>query len=117
MAGAPWHSKGGSQVSHRFYILDGKTPVPATLIEWAKWLEESGSARCVRLTDIDEETHVSTVFLGLNYRYREGPPLVFETLIFGGPKDGYGDRSSTWEEAEESHKRAVALAIYGDSNG
>ena len=30
---------------------------------------------------------VSTVFLGLEMAFRDGPPVLFETMIFGGPFD------------------------------
>jgi hypothetical protein len=30
-------------------------------------------------------------------------------MIFGGEHNEYQERYSTWEEAEEGHKRAVAM--------
>lgn len=66
--------------------------------------------RIVAQTDIGR-IQISTVFLGLNHRYfGDGPPLIFETMIFGGKHDGYQSRSSTWEEAEKEHAEAIALA-------
>jgi hypothetical protein len=35
--------------------------------------------------------------------------MVFETMIFGGPDDGYQRRYATWKEAEAGHKEALAL--------
>ena len=53
---------------------------------------------------------VSTVFLGLDHNWTPGQrPLVFETLVFGGPADGMMERYSTWEEAEAGHEVIVAL--------
>lgn len=46
---------------------------------------------------------VSTVFLGLDHSWGDGPPLLFETMEFGGPRDGDCDRCSTWDEAEAQH--------------
>jgi hypothetical protein len=91
------------------YILDGKTPVPAAdLMTWAKWFETAN--RHVASTEVGN-MRVSTVFLGLNHQYGSGPPLLFETMIFGGPEDAeYQDRCSTWEEAEAMHQRAVEHA-------
>ncbi len=39
-----------------------------------------------------------------------GPPVLFETMIFGGPEHGYQERYTSWTEAEEGHKRAVFRA-------
>jgi hypothetical protein len=41
---------------------------------------------------------------------RQGPPILFETMIFGGPYDQYMDRYCTWAEAEAGHARAVYKA-------
>ena len=53
----------------------------------------------------DEHIRVSTVFLGVDHSF--GPcskPLLFETMVFGGPLNGEMDRYPTWEEAEAGHK-------------
>lgn len=55
------------------------------------------------------EAHVSTVFLGVNLAYFGGPPLLFETMIFGGKHDRTLRRCSTWEEAERQHAETVEL--------
>jgi hypothetical protein len=65
-------------------------------------------------SDHVENVHVSTVFLGLNHRYcGGGPPILFETMIFGGEHDQYQERYCTWAAAEEGHKRAVKMATEG----
>jgi hypothetical protein len=46
---------------------------------------------------------VSTVFVGFNSRITNGPPLVFETMTFGGPRGGVQYRYSTWDDAEAGH--------------
>lgn len=91
------------------YILDGHTPVPApSLLAWGRWFETAMEDRIVAKTDIGG-TRVSTVFLGLDHNWRDGPPILFETLVFEGPWDGEMDRCSTWAEAEDMHARMVAL--------
>lgn len=50
---------------------------------------------------------VSTVFLGLDHQYGDGPPLLFETMVFGGPLDHEMNRYSTWNEAEKGHQEMV----------
>ena len=92
-----------------YYVLEGTTPVPCKdVISWASWCRRS--ERTVRKTRIGADVLVSTVFLGLDHRFgRQGPPLLFETMIFGGPHDGDMWRSATWEDAEKGHEEVVAL--------
>lgn len=91
-----------------YYVLKDKTPVHVPdVMTWARWFESAD--RHIANTNIGD-VHISTVFLGLDHGYSElGPPLIFETMIFGGEHDQYQDRCSTYEEAEAMHKRAVAL--------
>lgn len=90
------------------YILDGKTPVRANdLTQWASWYEKADEVRRVAWTTIGD-TDVSTVFLGLDHSFGDGPPLLFETMIFNHPElEDYQERYTTWEEAEAGHARAV----------
>lgn len=65
-------------------------------------------------SDIDEGlTHVSTVFLGLDHRfYGQGPPILFETMIFGGwTFSDYQQRYSTWGQAESGHLAALKVVL------
>jgi hypothetical protein len=91
------------------YILEGHKAVPADLMTWASWFEAAGDSLIVAETDI-AHVSVSTVFLGLHRFSRAGPPQIFETMIFGGPEDGWQERCATWEEAEALHQRAIAVA-------
>jgi hypothetical protein len=54
--------------------------------------------------------YISTVWLGLNYRYNPGPPLIFETMIFDSEKN-HSDigcqRYSTKLEALAGHIDAI----------
>lgn len=67
------------------------------------------------------EFFVSTVFLGLDHQYGNGPPLVFETMIFPA-KDGdiaewgeeFCDRYTTIDEAREGHAKAVQMVRDGE---
>ena len=92
------------------YILDSDgNPVPADLLTWAKWYETAGESRQIG-GDRVNGVLVSTVFLGLDHAFGEGPPILFETMIFGGEHDQYQERYSTREEAIAGHKKAVELA-------
>lgn len=89
------------------YILDGKVPVPCNdIYEWGKMFESTD--RVVKQDTIDD-VRISTVFLGIDHSFMSGPPLLFETMIFGGEHDQYCERYSTWEQAEKGHKRAIEL--------
>jgi len=59
-------------------------------------------------TDIDPY-EVSTVWLGINHQFQSGPPLIFETMVFGpGPEiDGCFGRWSTELEALIGHEEIV----------
>ena len=87
------------------YILDGKRPVPVSMDVWAVWFGKAD--RKVEITKIDDEVSVSTVFLGLDHSFGHGPPMVFETLVFGGEHDGEMSRYSTWEQAVNGHFETV----------
>lgn len=90
------------------YILEGKKPVPVSdLLVWGHWFESAD--RIVAKTTVGK-LKVSTVFLGLDHNWGEGPPALFETMIFGIDDDEYQTRCSTWEEAEAQHAEAVRIA-------
>lgn len=97
-----------------YYFLDGKRAVPTeNILEWAKTFENKG--RIVAATILPDNSRVSTVFLGLDHSFGiGGPPILFETMIFGGPHDGYQERCSTWDEAEAQHLEAVKFATTGE---
>lgn len=93
----------------KYYILDNNhNPVPATLTEWAEMFEDP--ARKLVSCTMGGDITVSTVFLGLNYNWGEGPPILFETMIFGGEHDEDQWRYATWDEAVAGHKIACVLA-------
>ncbi len=91
------------------FILEGREPIPEPdLLKWAKWMEES--TRVVKQTELDKEVLVSTVFLGLDQAFDDGePPVLFETLVFGGDHDGETERYLSWEEAERGHEEMLVL--------
>lgn len=89
------------------YILEGKTPVPCDdVLEWGKQFK---SPDRIVAKDTFGEIKVSTVFLGLDHSFGDGPPLLFETMIFGGKHGGYQERYSTWDEAEAGHNLAMNM--------
>ena len=66
--------------------------------------------KVIKYETLQDGKRVSTVWLGLDFKYREeGLPLIFETMVF--PKNDYTDldaeRYSTKEEAIAGHKEMV----------
>ena len=93
---------------HKF-ILKGKEPIPCDdLMEWARWFETT-NRQIKRDVFANGEITISTVFLGMVHGFGEGPPILFETMIFGGKYDDYQTRCSTWDEAEKMHQDAIDL--------
>ena len=91
-----------------YYILKGKIPIPENdLIKWGTWFESAD--RTVAKIQVTDEIDVSTVFLGLDHNWGDGPPILFETMVFGGELDEEGARYATWDEAEKGHDRIVKL--------
>ena len=108
----------------RYILNEDNQAVPEPdLLTWARWL---GTAdRTVERTQVGV-WEVSTIFLGLNHSFGDGgPPLLFETMVFGGEvtrtlvldgetrtftgrhsEDG-PFRYSTWEAAMAGHRRVV----------
>ena len=95
-----------------YYHREGK-PVP--MLTGARELERP--ERIVKQTRHKEngvEFWLSTVFLGLDYQYGDGPPLIFETMRFVYKPEGNavhadteGDllmRYATEQEALDEHK-------------
>jgi len=86
------------------YGMDGE---PITAREWSEMLNDPESRRVAR--DEIGEVAISTVLLGLDHSYGIGPPLIFETMIFGAELDQEQWRYATKAEALEGHARAVEL--------
>ena len=95
------------------FTLVGRIAVPCLdLLNWGQWMEKNHQNRHVGddllETSVEGEKisiRVSTVFIGLDHNFGEGDPLLFETMIFGGPHSGDTYRYHTWGEAEEGHRK------------
>ncbi len=62
----------------------------------------------IGLDKISDHVEVSTVWLGLNHAFMAGgPPVIFETMVFGGQYDGQLCRYNTEEQALAGHLHAV----------
>lgn len=118
----------------QYYILVGRVPVAVDLMTWGEWFGNFDNRRIAETVIDDTPTEitygmpgreksfmrpkvrVSTVFLGLDHNYRSlsgekgAEPLIFETMIFGGPLDQDTWRYATYDQAERGHTDAVTQA-------
>lgn len=87
---------------------------PLEMLEWARLLGERrlGEDRWWKVahTNLSDDVSISTVWLGLNHNWDDGPPHIFESMVFGGTLDGETRRYSTWEQAEAGHAELVEKA-------
>jgi hypothetical protein len=92
------------------YILIGHDPIPCEdLTTWTTWMD--GPGRLVQDTQLIDAAHnrvrVCTAFLGVDVNFGDGPPILFETVVFGGPYHWELYRYCTWEEAQLGHAAVV----------
>ena len=99
------------------YILYKRKVIPVDFTTWTVWFEvySRTRGRVLKSTQVDKDIRVSTVFLGVDHRFNfsgdDGPPILFETMIFGGQHDQYQDRYCTYDQALAGHQRACELAF------
>ena len=92
------------------YILDehGEPVRCDDLIAWSHWFEKA--ERTVARDEIGDVT-VSTVFLGVDHAFFGGPPVLWETMVFGGHLDGDQERYTSRADAVAWHAEVVARVI------
>jgi len=96
-----------------YYILKDKKAIPCDMMTWAVMFGDLNN-RIVQKTKVFKDVEVSTVFLGNNHNFGpEGPPLIFETMVFGGELDEHQERYSTWDEAWDEHWKLVGTIMNG----
>ena len=95
-----------------FILVDRK---PVACPDPFKWALNHGDTDCRRVNEtVIGETRISTVFIGIDHAWLGGPPMLFETMCFGGPLDMEQVRTSTWELAESQHE-AICTRVRGFS--
>lgn len=91
----------------RFYkLVHGDAIQCESIYEFTAWAVEHG--REIARTRIGDAV-VSTIFLGFDHNGRtgHGPPILFETMIFGTKHDREMVRTATLAQAREAHARLV----------
>lgn len=94
----------------RYILNESGAPEPCEdLMMWGRWMEAGN--RIVQQDSVGG-ARVSTVFLGLDHSYNRGrgEPVLWETMIFGGPHDGYQERYTSRDDALAGHAAALQLA-------
>lgn len=89
------------------YVLNdrGEPRIAASQEESYAWYAKAD--RNVAKTKIGKSL-ISTVFLWIDHGYRTGPPVLWETMVFGGPLDMEEDRcSGSREQAIAMHAAMV----------
>lgn len=90
----------------RYTLRDGEPVEEPDLLKWGRWME--GTSRKVARDKLGEVV-VSTVFLGLDHNWADdGPPILYETMVFGGPLNDEQQRYHTREGALSGHAEMVA---------
>lgn len=98
-------------MTHMYYILDDDHEVkPVNMEQWTAWICLNDEKRILARTEIGAAT-VSTVFLGINHNYTLGflgvnEPMLFETLVFGGPMNDIMFRYTSYDAAMRGHEEA-----------
>lgn len=84
---------------------DGKTPLKTD--DYSRKIPEEHR----RVGDTEAgDARVSTVFLSMDHRYEGDPdprPVLWETMVFGGPLEGFQGRYRTYAEAVAGHAAMV----------
>jgi hypothetical protein len=96
----------------RFWVLnpDHTVRTSTSIEEWAAMFDpERGGDKGGRAVGKDQigDVFVSTVFLGVDHNWGDGPPILFETMVFRGLLDERQWRYATWDEAAAGHARVV----------
>lgn len=89
----------------RYVLRDGMPVLEPDLFKWGRWLQTADRAVA---KDTHGEVDVSTVFLGLDHSFGQGPPVLWETMVFGGPLDGEQRRYTSEGEAKAGHAELLA---------
>lgn len=111
----------GEPEAPKHYILDEHNAVIETdLPTWAGWFERAENRMLAQwrtsnpsASDPGGHILVSTVFLGLDHNWGDGPPILWETMVFapGWDFDAEQWRYASEGDARAGHAAAIQLVI------
>lgn len=82
---------------------------PVSIQEWTDLRSSEEYIRVASTYGPGERWWVSTVWIGIDMGFRRsGPPVIFETMVFGGPLTDECFRYATEAEAHAGHEVIVA---------
>lgn len=97
-----------------YYTLDkDNNAVPGTLAEYVAWTKglnkDTDLLRWTKQVDDTtiDDSRISTVFLGIDHNWGAGPPVLWETMVFGGELDQEQVRYRSHDAAVVGHKVMV----------
>lgn len=106
------------------YVLDAnEQPVlAADLPAWCDFMGRDIAARQVGATQLDAETWISTVFLGIDQNHggllsHDPTPMLYETRVFGGTLHGQMDHYANRADALAGHLAMVEHVRGGVDHG
>ncbi len=94
----------------KYYVLDdSKNVIIANRRKSIDFFEDDKNRLVAR--DKMKSGIVSTIFFNedIEPRKEKVSPTLFETMIFTGPLDGYTEKYSSYDDAINGHKRAIAV--------
>lgn len=103
MTWAKWIEEFDELMPKNKYLLENKRVIPCKNLDWVAWAKWFATCDSKVNKTIIGESVVSTIFLGVDHSDGCGPPILFESMVFGGELDQEIERCSTWEQAEEMH--------------
>lgn len=100
----------GKEMSHFYFLNEDHTYKPCSFQEWGQQVQRLTEQNKKHVAyDVINGYRVSTIWLGIDHDWlNDGPPLLFETMIFlPNDQEEYCDRYTTWEQAVEGHQEAI----------
>lgn len=101
------------------YVLYGRRTIKCR--DTLKWVRSFKKCRKHVADETINGIRISTVFLGTDYGIgrifnKKIPPILFETMVFGGKLDQEMAHCSTWEQAEAMHRAMVECVKREEEN-
>lgn len=89
----------------REYSLDANNQPVRDDNAW-QWIRENPYRKVIGLTQFPDGSRVSTVFLVMDHGWEGGPPVLWETMVFG--KTPHPEYTEDFQDRYTSHRDAIA---------